>query len=68
MNGLSTLQDSFRGCLHDTGATNVVPVRVHSGSRTGTKLSCGMKSDHILYRYHEVSIRYEMSDRVDWDG
>ena len=39
---------------------NVIPVRVHSGSRTGIRF------DHILYRYHvlkEVNTRFRSGRR-----
>ena len=44
---------------------NVIPVQVHSGSRTGRT---GKKSDHILYRYHVKEVRGFVPVRDEWDG
>ena len=40
----------------------VIPVRVHSGSRTGT----GMKFDHVLYWYHVKKVRNFVLVRDEW--
>ena len=55
---------SVRIRLHDTGTNvipvRVIPVRVHSGSRTG------MRFDHILYRYHVNEVRGFVPVRDEW--
>ena len=42
------------------------PGRVHSGSRSSTQSSYGMKSDHILYRYHVKEVRGFVPVRDKW--
>ena len=46
--------------LRNVIPVRVIPVRVHSGSRTG------MRFDHILYRYHVKEVRGFVPVRDEW--